>query len=153
MRTRTVDRYILCIIELYRQSLLEKSASIGLSLTFWKRVNTRIIKHLWNEQETKIATLGFSIGVDPTNFIKEDYENRMLKTIASRTQRPDKKIPRFQCSFSSPYDIDQDENIRISTKTYALECRQKDAKDLKKLLEARYKDGTFMFFKVRHINP
>ena len=42
-----------------------------------KRVNTRMTKHLWNEQDTRIAVLGFSTNVDPTNFLKEEYTARM----------------------------------------------------------------------------
>jgi hypothetical protein len=118
-----------------------------------KRVNTRMTKHLWNEQETRIAVLGFSTNVDPTNFLKSDYEARMMSQIADKNQKSKKSIPRFQCTFSSPFDIDTNTNTRISTKTYALECRQKDAQVLKKLLEKTYHDGTFMFFKVRHIKP
>jgi hypothetical protein len=118
-----------------------------------KRVNTRMTKHLWNEQETRIAVLGFSINVDPTNFLKNDYEARMLSQIAEKNNKSKKSIPRFQCTFSSPFDLNTDTNTRISTKTYALECRQKDAQELKKMLEKTYLDGTFMFFKVRHIKP
>jgi hypothetical protein len=118
-----------------------------------KRVNTKMTKHLWLEQETRIATLGFSINVDPTNFLKNEYEAYMLGQISERTKKSKKSIPRFQCTFSSPYDINPDTNARISTKTYALECRQKDAQELKKLLEKTYLDGAFMFFKVRHIKP
>jgi outer membrane murein-binding lipoprotein Lpp len=77
----------------------------------------------------------------------------MVGQIASKTTRAKKNIPRFQCTFSSPFDINPEDNTRISTKTDALECRQKDAKELKQLLEKTYQDGTFMFFKVRHIKP
>jgi hypothetical protein len=60
-----------------------------------KRVNTRMTKHLWNEQETRIAVLGFSTNVDPTNFLKSDYEARMMSQIADKNQKSKKSIPRF----------------------------------------------------------
>jgi hypothetical protein len=85
-----------------------------------KRVNTRVTKHLWNEQDTRIATLGFFTDVDPTNFLKTEYEALILKQIAERTKKNKKNIPRFQCTFSSPYDVHPDDNTRISTKTYAV---------------------------------
>jgi hypothetical protein len=41
-----------------------------------QKVNVRLIKHLWKEDETNIAVLGFFTDVDPTNFLKDEFEER-----------------------------------------------------------------------------
>ena len=70
--------------------------------------------HLWKEDETRIANLGFHVGVDPTNYLKEDFESTVRQKIAMKTQKHIKKIPVFQSAFTSPYLIDSDGNRTAS---------------------------------------
>jgi hypothetical protein len=117
-----------------------------------QKVNTRLTTHNWKEDETRIATLGFFVGVDPGNHLKEDFEERIKSAIATATRRTKKNIPRFQCGFTSPFVITADKN-RIATKSYDFQCRQKDAKELIQLLQTTYQaNPSFIFHKLRHKN-
>ena len=117
-----------------------------------QKVNTRMTNHLWNEDETTIANLGFYVTIDPGNKMKEQTEGDIRDQIALATKRPIKKIPRFQCAFSSPYQM-QDDGTRVATKSYDIQCRQNDAKELIKLLQSTYKNNPiFIFHKLRHTN-
>ena len=117
-----------------------------------RKVNTRLTTHLWKEDETRIANLGFHVGVDPTNFVKEDLEHTVRQKIAEKTQKNIKNIPRFQCAFTSPYLIDSDGN-HTSSKSYDIQCKQQDAAELIKLLQKTYQEKpTFIFHKMRHEN-
>ncbi|TAD88425.1 MAG: hypothetical protein EAY75_05425, partial [Bacteroidetes bacterium] len=48
-----------------------------------KHHNTRMTLHAWNEDEHDIVNLGFFVNVDPTNFLREDFEEFVGTTIAS----------------------------------------------------------------------
>ena len=120
--------------------------------TLLSKVNTNMTTHLWKEDETRIANLGFHVGVDPSNHLKEDFENTVRTKIASITHKNIKKIPRFQCAFTSPFLIDENGN-KTSSKSYDIQCRQQDAAELIKLLQLTYQTNpTFIFHKMRHQN-
>ena len=121
--------------------------------TLLQKVNTCLTIHQWKEDETNISILGFFTKVDPGNVLKEEFEETIKTEIATATQRAKKKIPVFRCTFSSPYVHIKQEDYRISTKSYDLQCRQKDAKDLIKLLHATYGNNPkFVFHRLRHVN-
>ena len=104
--------------------------------------------HLWKEDETQIANLGFYIRVDPSNITKEYFEERVRTKISECTRRDKKKIPQFHCGFSSPFMIEEG-GTRTSTKAYDLQCKQSDAKDLITLLQDTYKtDPQFVFHQI-----
>ncbi|KAL7565868.1 hypothetical protein ACA910_007426 [Epithemia clementina (nom. ined.)] len=117
------------------------------------KVNTRLTVHLWNEEETRISTLGFHVGVDPSNHLKDHFEERIRSQISSATGRAKKHISCFQCGFTSPFCIDS-AGHRTATKSYDIQCRQKDAKELVHLLRQTYqKNPSFVFHKLRHSDP
>ena len=108
--------------------------------------------HLWKEDETQIVNLGFYVKVDPSNFTKEYFEERICMKISECTRRDKKKIPQFHCGFSSRFVIEEG-GTRTSTKAYDLQCKQSDAKDLITLLQDTYKtDPQFVFHRIRHRN-
>ena len=110
----------------------------------------RLTVHLWKEDETQIANLGFYVKVDPTNVTKEYFEERVRTKISECARRDKKKIPQFHCGFSSPFVIEEG-GTRTSTKVYDLQCKQSDAKDLITLLQDTYKtDPQFVFHRIRH---
>ena len=47
--------------------------------------NTRLTVHLWKEDETQIANLGFYVKVDPSNITKEYFEERVRTKISEST--------------------------------------------------------------------
>ena len=117
-----------------------------------QKVNTRMSTHIWLEDETRISNIGFFVTIDPGNKLKVQSEEDIKKEISAATGRPIKKIPRFQCVFSSPYQM-QDDGSKVATKSYDLQCRQQDAKDIVKILHATYKDNPkFIFHRMRHTN-
>ena len=77
--------------------------------------------HLWKEDETQIANLGFYVRVDPSNVTKKYFEARHCTKISESTRRDKKKIPLFHCGFSSPFVIEEG-GTRTSTKAYDLQC-------------------------------
>jgi hypothetical protein len=108
---------------------------------------------MWAENETEIVNLGFHVGVDTGNYRKDYFEDHVRKHISLTTKTDIKKIPRFQCGFTSPFMYDQFDQ-RSVTKTYDIQCTQPNAKALIQLLERAYtNDPTFMFHKVRHTHP
>ena len=50
---------------------------------------------------------GFYVKVDPNNVTKEYSEERIHTKISESTRRDKKKIPQFQCGFSSPFVIEE----------------------------------------------
>jgi hypothetical protein len=117
-----------------------------------QKQSTRMSTHLWTEDETRISNIGFYVNVDPSNYLKDDFEEKIKNDIASTTGRAKKKIPKFQCSYSSPF-VMSDDGVRIATKSYDLQCRQRDAKDIVKLLQEAYgANPTFIFHRLRHKN-
>jgi hypothetical protein len=117
-----------------------------------QKCNTRLTTHLWKEDETRIANLGFHVNVDPGNYLKTDFEEKVRSHISQATGKSIKKIPRFQCSFASPFVMTEDGN-RIATKSYDMQCRQKDAKELINLLQKAYSTHpTFIFHRLCHNN-
>ena len=112
--------------------------------------NTRLTLHLWKEDETQIANLGFYVKVDPGNITKEYFEECACTKILESTRQDKKKIPQFHCGFSSPFVIEEG-GTRTSTKAYDLQCKQSDAKELITLLQEMYKiDPHFVFHRIRH---
>ena len=89
--------------------------------------NTHLTVHLWKEDDTQIANLGFYVKVDHSNVTKEYFEERVRTKISESTRRDKKKIPQFHCGFSSPFMIEEG-GTRTSTNVYNLECKQSDAK-------------------------
>ena len=117
-----------------------------------QKLNTRMSIHLWSEDDTDIANLGFFVQIDPTNLLHDELEERVKHQIAIATKRPIKKIPRFHCGYTSPFLLNNDNNC-TSTKSYDLQCHRKDAKDLIDLLQATYRNNPFfVFHKLRHRN-
>ena len=112
--------------------------------------NTRLTVHLWREDETQIANLGFYVKVDLSIVTKEYFEERVRTKISESTRQDKKKIPPFHCGFSSPFVIEEG-GTRTSMKAYDLQCKQSDAKELITLLQETYKtDPQFMFHRIRH---
>ena len=85
--------------------------------------NMHLTVHLWKEDETQIANLGFYVKVDPSNVMKEYFEECICTKISECTCREKKMIPLFHCSFSFPFVI-EDEGTRTSTKAYDLQSKQ-----------------------------
>ena len=106
--------------------------------------------HLWKEDETQIANIGFYVKVDPMNVMKEYFEECTCTKISKCTCCDKKKIPLFHGGFSSPFVIEEG-GTRTSTKAYVLQCKQSDAKDLVTLLQDTYKtDPQLVFHRIRH---
>ena len=115
-----------------------------------KQVNTRLTTHKWSEDDTRISNLGFHVNVDPSNFLSEEFEESVRQTIRSKTNKPLNNIPRFQCVYTSPF-VFREDGTRISTKSYDIQCRQQDAKEMLELLKTTYKDDpSFIFHRLRH---
>ena len=109
--------------------------------------------HGWSEDEIRISNIGFFVGFDPTNILNDDMEEWVRKQIFENTGTSLKKIPKFRCGFSSPFLVDDDDN-RFSTKTFDLQCRQQDAREMIELLSTTFNENPpFMFHRVRHSNP
>ena len=116
------------------------------------KVNARMTTHMWSEDETDIAVLGFMVKIDPSNHLKEEFESAVRSKIHIKTGRSYKNIPRFQCGYTTPY-VRHDDGTSDRTKSYDIQCRRKDAKDLIAILQETYKkDPTFMFHRARHTN-
>ena len=64
--------------------------------------NTRLTVHLWREDETQIANLGFYVKVDLSIVTKEYFEERVRPKISESTRRDKKKILRFTVDFHHP---------------------------------------------------
>ena len=90
--------------------------------------NTCLTIHLWKEDETQIANLGFYVKVDLSNVMKEYFEECIHPKISECTRCDKKKIPQFHCGFSSPFVIEEG-GTRTSTKAYDLHCKQSDPKN------------------------
>jgi hypothetical protein len=117
-----------------------------------QKVNTRLTFHQWKEDDTNIATLGFFVGVDPTNHLQDNLVASVRTHIATTLKRNPQNIPEFKLVFSSPYVMLHEGN-RIATKSYDLQVRQQDAKDMVNLLRQAYEnDPRFIFHKMRHQN-
>ena len=128
-------------------SEIRKNSEVAALLS---KQNTRLTVHLWKEDETQIANLGFNVKVDSSNVTKEYFEERVCTKISESTHRDKKKIPQFHCRISSPFVIEEG-GTRTSTKAYDLQCKQSDAKELITLLQETYKtDPQFMFHQIRH---
>lgn len=118
-----------------------------------RKVNTTMQLHHWNKDEPNIANLRFHVGVDPSNFLKEYFEERIRNLISQVTKRPKTKIPRFQCCYSSPFLIDE-YGSQIATKSYDLQCQQQDAQLLLKMIQQTFaKNPSFILHRIRHTDP
>ena len=138
-----------CIRSSISISEIRKNSEVAALLS---KQNTHLTVHLWKEDETQIANLGFYVKVDPSNVTKEYFEERIRTKISECTCRDKKKIPQFHCGFSSPFVIEEG-GTRMSTKAYDLQCKHSDAKDLITLLQDTYKtDPQFVFHQIRHPN-
>ena len=126
-------------------SEIRKNSKVAALLS---KQNTRLMVHLWKEDKTQIANLGFYVKVDPSNVTKEYFEERICMKISESTCRDKKKIPQFHCAFSSPFVIEEGDT-RTSTKAYNLQCKQSDTKELITLLQDTYKtDPQFVFHRI-----
>ena len=109
-----------------------------------KLVKAKMTQHLWNENETRIANLGFFVGYDPSNIPQEEMIESVILEIIEKTNKPRNKIPKFKCNYSSPILFDGDN--KWNTKAFDLQCRQHDAKALLELLQETYvQDPKFIF--------
>ena len=116
----------------------------------------KINNHDWDEQSTRISNLGFFGGVDPSNYTCQQFKKDLCQKIATITHKQPSKIPKFKCRYSSPFQfisVPNDSDRKISTKGYNLEVRQKDAKEMIKLIQLTYKDDMFIFHCTRHSHP
>ena len=123
-----------------------------------QKQNVKLNNHEWDEQSTRILNLGFFGGVDPSNYTRQQFKNDLRNKIAASTNRQPAKVPKFKCRYSSPFqyisDNDSIRDKRITTKAYNLEVRQRDAKEMIKLIQQTYKDNaTFIFHRLRHTHP
>ena len=126
-------------------SKIRKNSEVAVLLS---KQNTHLTVHLWKEDETQIANLGFYVKVDPSNVTKEYFEERIHMKISEFTRHDKKKIPQFHCGFSSPFVIEEG-GTRTSTKAYVLQCKQSDTKDLITLLQDTYKTNPqFIFHRI-----
>ena len=112
-------------------SKIRKNSEVAALLS---KQNTCLMVHLWKEDETHIANLGFYIKVDPSNVTKEYFEECIHTKISECTRCSKKKIPQFHCGFSSPFVIEEG-GTRMYTKAYILQCKQSDAEDLIAMLQ------------------
>ena len=81
----------------------------------------RLTVHLQRKDKTQIVNLGFYVKVDPSNVMKEYFEEHIRMKISECTHRDKKKIPQFHCGFSSMFVIEEG-GTRTSTKVYDLQC-------------------------------
>ena len=117
-----------------------------------KNLKTKMTRHMWNENETRISTLGFFVGYDPSNILPEQMVEIVTDEIIQNTNVPKKQIPRFKCNYSSPFLI-IDKNDKITSKAFDLQCRQDDAKKMIELLQRTYQQNPeFIFHRLRHKN-
>ena len=115
--------------------------------------NTCLMVHLWKEDETQTANLGFYVEVDPSNVTKEYFEERVRAKISESTRRDKNKNPQFHSGSSSPFAIEEG-GTRTSMKAYNLQCKQSDAIELiTTLFQETYKtDPQFVFHRIRHLD-
>ena len=112
--------------------------------------NIKINDHEWDETETRISNLGFLVKIDPSNYLRSEFENVLRGKIATATKLPITKIPKFKCRYSSPF-LYLNDNRRLSTKAYNLEVPQDNAKAMIKMLKTTFaKDPYFVFHRMRH---
>ena len=117
-----------------------------------QRVNTRMSMHHWAEDDTKITTLGFFIRTDPINCIRHEFESRVVDQIVAQAHVTKQAIPRFVCTYSSPFTFMKD-GTRLTTKAYDLQVRQDDAKQMISLLKSAFSSTpNFIFHKTWHVN-
>ena len=84
----------------------------------------------------------------------EEFEEIIRSKIHHTTKRATKKIPKFKCGFTSPFMFSQE--TRYTTKTYDIQCQQKDAAELMSLLEKTFISNqsiSFVLHKIRHKEP
>lgn len=137
------------LITLVPISELRKHHVVSSILTKHK---ARMTVHMWTEDDVHISTFGFFVSMDPSNCLKDEFKERVKMAITAATQRNLKNIPKFQCGFSLPFNFTKN-NIKVATKTFDLQCRQSNAKELFGLLQPTYvTNPCFIFHKLRHMN-
>ncbi len=109
-----------------------------------------IHEHLWPIEDLDIVQLGFIQGVDPNNFLRENFRETFHDLISESNNN---FCPRpFQCYHSSPLFVD--DSGRNKTRAYSVECRRRDAQDLLQQLykfNARAKcEFQVVFYRLRH---
>ena len=65
-------------------SKIRKNSEVAALLS---KQNTRLTVHLWKEDETQIANLGFYVKVDPSNITREYFEEHICMKISESTHR------------------------------------------------------------------
>jgi hypothetical protein len=107
--------------------------------------------HAWSEDVTDVVSLGFFTGVDPTNYLSQDYESsistELMHGIGARGG-----IPKFKVIMSSP-SANLSVKTRLRTKSYDLQVERKDAKAMSDILQKTYHDKPkFIFYRMRYAN-
>uniref|UniRef100_A0A7S2YIT3 Uncharacterized protein n=1 Tax=Entomoneis paludosa TaxID=265537 RepID=A0A7S2YIT3_9STRA len=120
-----------------------------------KRHHVRISQHLWTEDDTEIVNLGFHIGADPCNQLKDQFEDQVRHQISESTGITLAKLPRFQCGYITPFF--NSKSGRVKTRSYDIQCRKSNAAELIPLLRMTFTHDlinppSFVFHKLRHMN-
>lgn len=99
----------------------------------------------------------FLTEVDPGNYTRVQFEQDLCGCTAAATNRPADKIPKFKCCYSSPFQYITEEDKpgqRLTSKSYNMETRQRDAKVMITLLKQTFLNNpTFMFHWMQHTLP
>ena len=117
-----------------------------------EKLKTKMTRHMWNENETRISNLGFFVGYDPSNIPPEQMVEIVTDEMVKKTGIPKKQIPRFKCNYSYPF-LYINKHDKITSKSFDLQCRQDDAKKIIELLQRTYQENPeFIFHRLRHRN-
>ena len=114
------------------------------------KIRARMNVHQWTEDDVCISNLGFFVGFNPSNILSDQMTKLVKSRICQVTGIEKKKIPKFTCGLASPFTINR-HGRRISTRAFDVQCRQKDARTLIRLMQQSYTDdASFVFHKIRH---
>jgi hypothetical protein len=113
-----------------------------------------MLEHLFTEDKVNITKIGFYVGVDPSNFLQAQFEESIRSEISIISDIAVTSIPQFKCGYALPTFVDNNDR-RVFSPSYDLQCCQSDAKQLIDMLETTYgNDGSqFVFYRMRHDNP
>jgi hypothetical protein len=115
------------------------------------QAHCKMLDHPFTEDKVDITKIGFYIGVDPSNFLRDNFEAAMRNQIIDATNLPAQSIPTFKCRYVTP-TFDDDDGQKVSTQSYDVQCWKSDAKVLIDLIEQTYgtDSSSFVFYKRRH---
>ncbi len=91
-----------------------------------KSNHVSIHEHSWSHHEFDIVQLGFVQGVDPCNFLREQFIKTLARGIVDTNNSP---AFQFNCHSTSPLFVDQSKE-KFKTRAYAIECRRCDVQQL-----------------------